>query len=339
MWIATTALLLLALAGVAYLLRSALVGALSAVEARLDRRLGDLDSRVDRRLESLDGRLLSTQQSAGQTTTQIVERLSKLDGTAAQMLDRAKDLARLEQALRPPKARGGFGELLLANLLRDSLPADAYQLQYTFRTGERVDAVIRVGGQLVPVDAKFPLDNFERLVEAGDDESRALHEKAFGRDLKGHVDAIAQKYILPAEGTYDFALMYLPAESVYYELVCGKTGALLEYAREKRVFPVSPSTFHMHLQVICLGLKGLQIERHAQDVMAYVAQLAKDFERLRTDFDVVGKHIANAGSKYAEADRRLERFGTRLERAADWEETAVEPAAEAHELPRAVDAA
>jgi DNA recombination protein RmuC len=134
--------------------------------------------------------------------------------------------------------------------------------------------------------------------------------------------------------------MYLPAESVYYELVCGKTGALLEYAREKRVFPVSPSTFHMHLQVICLGLKGLQIERHAQDVMAYVAQLAKDFERLRADFDVVGKHIANAGSKYSEADRRLERFGTRLERAADWEETAVEPSAEtAHELPRAVDAA
>ena len=198
---------------------------------------------------------------------------------------------------------------MLANLLRDSLPADSYQLQYTFRTGERVDAVIRVG-QLVPVDAKFPLDNFERLVEAGDDESRALHEKAFGRDLKGHVDAIAQKYILPAEGTYDFALMYLPAESVYYELVCGKTGALLDYARETRVFPVSPSTFHMHLQVICLGLKGLQIERHAQDVMAYVAQLAKDFDRLRTDFDVVGKHIANAGSKYSEADRRLERFGT-----------------------------
>ena len=135
MWIATTALLLLAIACLAFVLRATLVAALTAVVHRLDRRLGEIDSRVDRRLESLDGRLLSTQQSAGQTTTQIVERLSKLDGTATQMLDRAKDLARLEQALRPPKARGGFGELLLANLLRDSLPADAYQLQYTFRTG------------------------------------------------------------------------------------------------------------------------------------------------------------------------------------------------------------
>jgi DNA recombination protein RmuC len=337
----TTAILiacvLAGLAGVAFVLRSVFDQRLSGMEAKLDRRLGELDTRVDRRLEGLDGRLLSSQQSAGRTTTEIVERLSKLDGTAVQMLDRARDLARLEQALRPPKSRGGFGELLLGNLLRDRLPADAYQLQYTFRDGERVDAVIKVE-KLVPVDAKFPLDNFERLVEAGDDDSRALHEKAFARDLKGHVDAIAKKYIRPAENTFDFALMYLPSESVYYELVCGKTGELLKYAHSKRVFPVSPTTFTSQLQVIVLGLKGLQIEQHAQEVMAYVAQLAKDFERFRDDFGVIGTHIANAQKKYGDADKRLERFETRLERAADWEAAEVEPA-EAHELPRAVDAA
>ena len=194
--------------------------------------------------------------------------------------------------------------------------------------------------KLVPVDAKFPLDNFERLVEAGDDDSRALHEKAFARDLKGHVDAISQKYIRPSENTFDFALMYLPSESVYYELVCGKTGELLKYAHAKRVFPVSPTTFTSQLQVIVLGLKGLQIEQHAEEVMAYVSQLAKDFERFRTDFEVVGKHIGNAQSKYGEADRRLERLGTRLERATDWDDgPSVEPAETAHELPRAVDAA
>jgi DNA recombination protein RmuC len=334
MWIATTALLLIALAAVAYALRSMLVGALGGIEQRLDRRLGELDSRFDRRLESLDGRLLSTQQNAGQTTAQIVERLSKLDGTANQMLDRAKDLARLEQALRPPKARGGFGELLLANLLRDRLPADAYQLQHTFATGDRVDAVIKVE-KLVPVDAKFPLDNFERLVEAGDDDSRALHEKAFARDLKGHVDAIAQKYIRPAEGTFDFALMYLPSEAVYYELVCGKTGELLKYAHGKRVFPVSPTTFTSQLQVIVLGLKGLQIEQHAHDVMAYVAQLSKDFERFEDDFRTVGTHLGHAQSRYAEAQNRLQKFERGLERATEWEADAVEPA-EARELPRAV---
>jgi DNA recombination protein RmuC len=331
------ACLLAGLAGLAFVLRGVFDERLSGMEAKLDRRLGELDTRVDRRLEGLDGRLLTSQQSAGETATQIAEKLGRMEGATAQMLARAGELARLEQALRPPKARGGFGELLLGNLLRDRLPSDAYQLQYTFRTGERVDAVIKVD-RLVPVDAKFPLDNFERVVEAGDDDSRALHEKAFARDLKGHVDAIAQKYIRPAEGTYDFALMYLPSESVYYELVCGKTGELLKYAHSKRVFPVSPTTFTSQLQVIALGLKGLQIERHAQDVMAYVAQLAKDFERFRGDFDVVGKHIGNAQTKYGEADRRLERLGARLERASDWNDEAVEPA-EAHELPRAVDAA
>jgi DNA recombination protein RmuC len=325
-------LLLVARSGRALLERSVI-----ALDDKLDRRLGELDARVDRRFEGLDGRLLSSQQSAGQTASQIVERLGKLDGTAAQMLARANDLVRLEQALRPPKARGGLGELLLANLLRDALPAEAYSLQHGFRSGERVDAVIKVD-RLVPVDAKFPLDNFERVVEAADDEVRQLAEKAFSRDVKSHVDAIASKYIRPAEGTYEFAFMYLPSEAVYYELVCGKTGALFQHALGRRVFPVSPSTFHAYLGVIVLGLRGLQIEQHAQEVMAYTAQLGKDFERFRADFDVIGKHLGNAQTKYGEADRKLERLGTGLERATDWEAT-LEPGDEAAELPRVVDAA
>jgi DNA recombination protein RmuC len=295
---------------------------LEAIVETMDRRLGELDTKVDRRLES-----------ASQTTTKIHDRLGKVDEATAQMLERAKDLARLEQALRPPKARGGFGELLLGNLLRDRLPATAYELQYGFRGGERVDAIIKVD-RLIPVDAKFPLDNFHRLVEAPSDDERALSERAFARDLKGHVDAIAQKYIRPDEGTYDFALMYLPSESVYYELVCGKTGALLHYAHEKRVFPVSPTTFTAQLQVIALGLKGLQIEQHAHEVMAYCAQLQNDFSRFRDDFDVLGKHLGNAQTKYGEAEKRLDRFETKLERASDHEEPQL-----AAEPSRALDAA
>ncbi len=310
---------------------------MGSVEERLARRLSEVHEGFDRRLEGLDGRLLSSQQTAGQTATQIVERLGKLDGTAAQMLQKAADLGRLEQALRPPKARGGVGEMLLANLLRDMLPADAYRLQHTFRSGERVDAVVRVD-KLVSVDAKFPLDNFERLVNAEGDAERELHEKAFARDVKGHIDAIASKYIRPAEGTFDFAFMYLPSESVYYELVCGKTGALSSYAHDKRVIPVSPSTFHAYLLMVTQGLRALQIERHAQDVMAFCAQLGKDFERFRGDFEVVGKHIGNAQSKYSEASGRLTRLETTLERATEWEPEQVE-VAEAKELPRALDAA
>jgi len=322
-------------------LRTLLEQRLGGVEDRIERRLGDLDLRVDRRLESLDGRLLSSQQSAGQAATNIAEKLGKVEGATAQMLARANDLARLEQALRPPKARGGFGELLLANLLRDILPPNAYAIQHRFTSGEVVDAVIRID-RLVPVDAKFPLDNFLRLVETTDEAERAPHARAFARDVKGHIDAIAAKYIRPAENTYDFALMYLPSESVYYELVTGTAlpggaGAdLNRYALEKRVFPVSPTTFHAYLLVITLGLKGLQIEEHAREVMAYCAQLGKDFTRFREDFDLVGRHLGHAHSKYGEADRRLERFETRLEQAVETNEIADAPAAVER---RALDAA
>ena len=298
---------------------------LLALQETMDRRLAELDTKVDRRLES-----------ASQTTAKIHEQLGKVGETTTEMLARAKDLARLEQALRPPKARGGFGELLLENLLRDRLPPEAYTMQHTFSTGDRVDAVIRVD-RLVPVDSKFPLDNFELMVAAEDDAARQLHEKAFARDVKGHIDAIASKYILPAEGTYEFALMYLPSESIYYELVCGKTGQLLGYAHERRVFPVSATTFTAYLQVIAMGLKGMQIERTAQDVMKSIAALHTDFGRFRDEFDVIGKHLANAQSKYADADKRLDRLETKLERAADQqvEGAAAEPPA----LPRALDAA
>jgi DNA recombination protein RmuC len=302
---------------------------LDAITATLDRRLSAIDTKVDRRFEH-----------ASETTRQIHEQLGRIGQTNEQMLERAKDLSRLQEALRPPKARGGFGEHLLANLLADTFPRDKYELQYGFKTGARVDAVIRLDRSLVPVDAKFPLDNFQRLVEAEADTDRELFAKQFGRDVKNHVDAIAQKYIRPEEGTYEFALMYLPAEAVYYELVCGRLGgdaSPLGYALERRVIPVSPSTLHAYLLVLVLGFKGMQIEEHAREVMAYVAQLGRDFGRFREDFEVVGKHLGNAQSRYSDAGRRLEKLEVRLERAAE-SELGDEPSNQL-ELPRALDAA
>src|SRR5438309_3514080 len=306
--------------------RNAEVGRqLEGITATMDRRLGELDTKVDRRMEH-----------ASKQTNAIHKQLGDVGRATTLLAEHAKELGRLEQVLRPPKARGGFGELLLENLLRDRLPPEAYAMQHTFATGDRVDAVIRAD-RLVPVDSKFPLDNFELMVGAEDEAQRQLYEKAFGRDVKKHIDDISAKYILPAEGTYDFALMYLPAEAIYYELVSGKTGQLLTYAHERRVFPVSATTFTAYLQVIVMGLKGLQIEQTAHEVMAYCAALQKDFGKFREDFELVGTHLSRAQSKYAEADKRLDRFETRLERAADLEVEAAP--AEAPALPRALDAA
>jgi DNA recombination protein RmuC len=340
------ALVLVALVAAAFLLPRLLRGEfgalreqaateLSARNAEVELRLQGMEQTLNTRLKELDTKVDGRLAATTQTTTQIHERLGEVTEATKTMIARAQDLARLEQALRPPKARGGFGELLLENLLRDRLPPDAYSMQHTFVTGDRVDAVIRVD-RLVPVDSKFPLDNFELMAAAEDEAQRELHEKAFARDVKGHIDAIAAKYILPAEGTYDFALMYLPAEAIYYELVSGKTGQLLAYAHEKRVFPVSATTFTAYLQVIAMGLKGLQIEQTAHEVMAYCAALQQDFGRFREDFELVGKHLSNAQSKYVSADKRLDRFETRLDRASDQQQVDVAPA-EPPALPRALD--
>jgi len=302
--------------------------------ADTDRRLGELAASVDRRLEGIDGRLLATQQASGQTATQIVEKLGKLDGTAAQMLARANDLAKLEQVLRPPKARGGFGELLLENLLRDRLPATAYSMQHGFSSGERVDAVVRVG-QLIPVDSKFPLDNFQRMTQAQTDDEKQLCAKAFARDVKTKIDDIATKYIRPDEGTFDFAFMYVPVESVYYELACNPSSGLLDYANQRRVFPVSPNTFTAYLQLIVLGMRSMQVEERAHEVMAYVAGLGGDFARFKEEFELVGKHLGHAQTTYTKADKRLGKFESKHDQAIEDDDAdrEFEPA------PRAIEAA
>src|SRR6266540_3952129 len=289
--------------------------ALALIPSLIEPRLRELDDRLDRRLHELDVKVDGRLKDATETSERIHERLGEVGNATKEMLNRAKDLGRLEQALRPPKARGGFGELLLENLLRDRLPPTAFALQYGFAGGERVDAVIKVD-RLVPIDSKFPLDNFERMLSADN-----------------HVDAIASKYIRPDGGTYDFAFMYLPSEAIYYELACGKTGALLAYAHDKRVLPVSPTTLTAYLQVIVLGLKGLQIEQHAQEVMAYCAQLQNDFGKFKEDFELVGTHVGRAQNKFVDAQKRLGRFESKLEQAG---EAPAELPAEAHELPRAV---
>src|SRR6266536_3880488 len=299
-------------------------GRLQAMNESVDRRLAELDTKVDRRLEH-----------ASKQTNAIHQQLGDVGRATSLLAEQAKGLGELQQILRPPKARGGFGELLLENLLRDRLPPSAFSLQYGFVGGERVDAVIKVD-RIVPIDSKFPLDNFERMLAADNDIERQQFEKLFARDVKGHVDAISSKYIRPDEGTYDFAFMYLPSEAIYYELACGKTGALLAYAHDKRVLPVSPTTLTAYLQVIVLGLKGLQIEEHAQEVMAYCAQLENDFGKFKDNFERVGTHLGRAQNKFGDAEKRLGRFETKLEQAA---ESRAELPGEAHELPRAVDAA
>src|SRR2546430_4754884 len=180
--------------------RNAEVGRqLQGITATMDRRLGELDTKVDRRMEH-----------ASKQTNAIHKQLGDVGRATTLLAEHAKELGQLQQVLRPPKARGGFGELLLGNLLRDRLPPEAYSLQYGFKNGERVDAVIRVD-RLAPIDAKFPLDNFERLVDAQESSERELPQEAFARDVQGHLDAISSKDLRPGGGTHALGVLFLPS--------------------------------------------------------------------------------------------------------------------------------
>jgi len=242
----------------------------------------------------------------------VRERLGELTQRMKDIQEVGKNISSLQELLHAPKFRGGFGELLLERLLADILPADSYSLQYKFKGGETVDAIIRIGEKLVPIDSKFPLEDFERIITAEPEEQAALR-KQFTRNIKKHIDAVT-RYILPDESTFDFALMYLPAENIYYETIIRGTGEndLFSYSLNKKVVPVSPNSFYAYLQVIVQGLKGLHFEKAAGEILGYIKRLQSDFDDFQDDYEVMGGHLCHAANKYDEASRKLARFGDKL---------------------------
>lgn len=289
----------------------------------INRQLARMARAVDQRLHQNAELAQQTQRFLGErldSTAQVVgavqRSLGGLEEANRRIVEIGRDIASLQEILRPPKLRGGLGELLLEDLLRQILPEENLAFQHAFASGQRVDAVIRLDAGLVPVDAKFPLENFRRVLAAGDDAERARHRRAFVADVRRHVDAIADRYILPDEGTLEFALMYVPAENVYYEIIVRDEvtdGAdIAAYALRRRVIPVSPGTTYAYLQAVALGLRGLRIEQRAQEIMARVAGVRDEVGRLREGLRLVGRHLGNAAAGAAAAERRAERLDTGL---------------------------
>ena len=273
---------------------------------------------VNQQLQNSSGQIGQRLDSAREVISKVSERLGELSKTSEQIHEVGKNISTLQEILRPPKLRGGIGEQFLGELLSQILPSEFFTLQYTFSSGERVDAVVKLGERLVPIDSKFPLDNFKRIIECKTEEERKVYQKTFYRDVKKHIDDIASKYILPQEGTYDFALLYIPAENVYYETITkdeafGEEKGIFNYALRKKVVPVSPNSFYAYLQVIVFGLRGLKIEKDAQRILDSLAGLDKELEGFQGDFQLTGKHINNAMSKFEDARRRMDRFCLKLD--------------------------
>lgn len=279
--------------------------------------LNMMASQLNERLKEMSSVIQDTQKGVGERLDnassvigKIQNSLGKLEETNRQIYEISKDITSLQNLLRAPKFRGEIGETLLGNLLEQVLPKDYYEVQHQFKSGETVDAVMRIGSNIVPVDAKFPLENFQGFVNAVTNEEKNAYRKKFAADVKNRITEISVKYILPDEGTFDFALMYIPAENIYYEITIKED--LLSYALSKNVIPVSPNTFYAYLQVICLGLKGMQVERNAKEILANLSRMQQDLVKFSEDFRLVGTHIQNALRKYEEADKKLDRFQEKL---------------------------
>jgi DNA recombination protein RmuC len=270
--------------------------------------------------QSLDGARQTMDQRLDGTTRVIFDvkkGLGELTERTKQLVEIGKDISSLQDILRSPKLRGSLGELFLGDLLAQILPPDHFRMQHAFAGGEKVDAVVMLKAGLVPVDAKFPLENFQRILRAASEEERKAARRAFLQDVKKHIDAIAKRYIRPDEGTFDFALMYIPAENVYYETIVkddefGGEGAIFEYALKRRVIPVSPNSFYAYLQTVLLGLKGMRVEESARAVIDHLSRVHIEFDRFAEAFRLVGGHIENARSKYEDARARLEKVDQKL---------------------------
>ncbi len=287
-------------------LREGLQDALSKLSHQMTAGMAEANKQVNARLENTN-----------RVVGDVRQQLGSLNESSQRMLELGRDIAKLESVLQPPKLRGGLGELFLKELLAQILPHDHFTLQYRFKGGETVDAVIRLESGMVPVDAKFPLENFRRLLDADSDEARKAAKRQFIRDVKLHIDAIASKYIRMDENTFDFALMYIPAENVYYETIIkddvfGGEMTLFQHAMQRRVIPVSPHSFYAFLQTIVLGLRGMKVEQRSREVLEALSRLQSEFDRFADAFRLVGQHLDNAGKKFQDADKRFGKVETKV---------------------------
>ncbi len=284
--------------------------ALLPLQAQLEALREQLRASLEGNRQELDRRLEETQRVVGD----VQRSLGAVDRQVRSVGEAARDLGALQELLRSPKPRGGVGEYLLSEILAQVMPQACFKLQHEFHGGERVDAALSIGERLVPIDAKFPMENFERMRGAGareDEAGRREGRRSFRADVRRHVDAIAKRYIRPGEGTYEFAMMYIPAEAVYQELLHQESEDgldLFHYALARQVVPVSPQSFYAYLQVIVLGLRGLTIETKAKEILERLGLIKTRLERFSESFDVATRHVGNAQRQLDEAARRLVRL-------------------------------
>ena len=296
---------------------AALIVVVALLIVLLVRRPADGSSLLQQQLIEVRGRLDALVGSQGSAVGDVRERLARLAEATTRLERIGAGVAELQELLKVPRMRGTLGEMWLEELLRQIFPAGLYEMQHAFRSGERVDAVLRVGDRLVPVDSKFPLEACQRML-AANGAAAETERRAFRKSLRARIDEIADKYIRPDEGTYEFALMYVPAENVYYEAVIrgedvAGEDSLVAYALRRKVIPVSPNTFYAYLAAVLHGLRGLEVEKQARRILESLGGLRQQLTKFEEAYRLVGKHLEHAARQYTETESQFGRIQDRIE--------------------------
>jgi DNA recombination protein RmuC len=275
--------------------------------AELQRLMSDSTSRVQ---DSVQRQLSDT----FKIVKDVTEGLTKLDETNRQVVSFADQLQNLQDILKNPKQRGILGEYYLETVLQNVMPPGSFQMQYAFQNGEIVDAVVFIKERIVPIDSKFSLDNYNRILETNDVTEKERLEKLFKQDLKLRIDETS-KYVRPAEGTMDFAFMFIPSEGIYYDLLINQVGTvktntrdLIEYAFSKKVIIVSPTSFLAYLQTVLQGLKSLQIEERIHDVIKNVGELGKHLAAYREYQQKLGNALGTVVNHYNASEKEYKKL-------------------------------
>jgi len=275
-----------------------------------DRLLGDLIKSFDIRAHEQAREIREQSRMLNERLDNAARVISAVQKNIGEFSEIGRSMKNLQEFLQSPKLRGNIGEEILGDLIAQMFPKNSFFLQYTFKSGARVDAAIKTDGGILTIDAKFPMENFVKMSKAENEAERKLFEKEFIRDLKKHIDDISQKYILPDEGTLDFSLMYVPSESVFYELA--QITEVMNYARRSRVYPVSPTTLYAHLQTILLSLAGKQLEVKTKSIFKMLRSMLGDYEKIEGSMGVLGKHLTNAYNQMSAVTQSFTLLGQKL---------------------------
>ena len=274
--------------------------------------LKEMRGSLDKNTETVDRRLAESTKDINDRLNQAALVIGKVQRELGQMSEIGRRMEELQDFLKNPKLRGNLGEQVLADLLSQTIPQDKFSLQHSFRDGQVVDAAITTASGIIPIDAKFPLENFRLLLQVEGEKEKEQARKAFVRDVKKHISDIAKKYVRPEEGTTDFALMYIPSEPIAYEILVHHQ-ELSDYAWDKRVGVVSPNQFNYFLRAVLLGFERHQVQERAKEILSSLRSLRDQSAKFGEDLRIMVKHVTDAKNKAGDVELSFDRLAGKLD--------------------------